>query len=109
MANDKDTTIGEMADALQDTLIQIDPQLTLTHKKMFGGAGFWVNGKIFAAWFGNTLALKLSDEDREALLELDGAQQSMMNAYIEIPPNFLQDSRLMPWVEKAVVFSTKSK
>jgi TfoX/Sxy family transcriptional regulator of competence genes len=103
--DDKAAKVEAMRDMLHEAILQIDPQITLTHKQMFGGAGFWANGTIFAAWFGNTIALKLNDADRETLLAIDGAQPGMMGKYVETPPAFADDSsQLTVWVRKSFDF-----
>ncbi len=108
---DKDAIVKDMRDALQEAILQIDPQIHLTSKQMFGGAGFWADGVIFAAWFGNTLALKLDEPDRAELLEFSGARTSdYMKAYIETPPDFqASDDLLIPWVEKSLTYIRRSK
>ena len=108
---DKEAIVKEMRDALQEAILQIDPQIHLTSKQMFGGAGFWADGVIFAAWFGNTLALKLDEDARRELLELPQTRTSdYMKAYIETPPEFLADDDLLAqWVEKSLTYIRKSK
>ncbi|MEQ8672046.1 MAG: TfoX/Sxy family protein [Aggregatilineales bacterium] len=108
---DKETIVKEMGDALQEAILQIDPQISLTSKQMFGGAGFWADGVIFAAWFGNTLALKLDEDARRDLLELPEARTSdYMKAYIETPPEFLNDGDVLAqWVEKSLTYIRKNR
>ena len=96
--------IDKLEKTLQDAILEVQPQAILTYKRMFGGAGFYADGQIFAAWFGNdTLALKLSDEDGEALLQVDGAKKGMMGQYVEVPPEWLETpDELTGWVEKSL-------
>lgn len=94
-----------LAAVLQEALLRIDPAPGLTWKKMFGGAGYYADGVIFAAYFGtDSLALKLSEDDRAALLTVPGSAPSEMSKqYTEIPPSMVHDvEAIAPWVEKAV-------
>jgi TfoX/Sxy family transcriptional regulator of competence genes len=71
--------IEKLEKTLQDAILDVQPETILTYKRMFGGAGFYADGQIFAAWFGNdTIALKLSNEDSQELLQVDGAKKGMM-------------------------------
>ena len=96
--------IEKLEKTLQDAILEVEPQTILTYKHMFGGAGFYADGQIFAAWFGNdTLALKLSDADGEALLQVDGAKKGMMGQYVEVPAQWLdKPDELTVWVEKSL-------
>lgn len=93
--------------ALGAALAAVKPDLHLSWKSMFGGAGFYVDGVMFAAWYGKSLALKLSEGDRAELLMVEGAQQAQSPQYIEVPQAFLDDSRLLePWVERSLEYVT---
>jgi TfoX/Sxy family transcriptional regulator of competence genes len=103
---DKNALIEDMAVVLREALASVKPDAILTYKPMFGGAGFWVDGVIFAAWFGAGLALKLPEDERTAFLAQPGTSPAMMPNYVEMArslwdnPDFLR-----PWVEKAVAFA----
>src|SRR5689334_4346972 len=106
--SDKDVMIEDMAAVLREALSSVQPDAILTHKPMFGGAGFWVNGVIFAAWFGAGLELKLPDAERTALLQQPGTSVAMSPAYIEMPRTLWDDPEFLhPWVEKSVAFVLK--
>jgi TfoX/Sxy family transcriptional regulator of competence genes len=96
--------IEKLEKTLQDAILEVQPETILTYKHMFGGAGYYADGQIFAAWFGNdTIALKLSDEDGEELLQIDGAKKGMMGQYVEIPSAWLENpDELTGWVEKSL-------
>ncbi|MCA9888821.1 MAG: TfoX/Sxy family protein [Anaerolineae bacterium] len=99
--------VEDMEVVLRIALSQVAPDAALTSKRMFGGAGFFAYGKIFAAWFGtDRLAIKLSEDDREELLEIDDTGPSMMTAYIEVPEAWMTDpDALALWVERSLEFS----
>jgi TfoX/Sxy family transcriptional regulator of competence genes len=92
--------------ALRVALASARPEASLYRKRMFGGAGFWVDGVIFAAWFGESLALKLPPEAREELLAIPGTvARADMGAYVEVPPAWIDEpSQLQAWVALSVDF-----
>jgi TfoX/Sxy family transcriptional regulator of competence genes len=91
MMDDK-AFIENIKQVLQDAILNIKPETVLSYKRMFGGAGYYADGQIFAAWFRNdTIALKLSDEDGASLLQIDGAEKGMMGKYIDVPAAWLND------------------
>ncbi len=106
----KNERIREMEMALGEALAGVKPDAHLSWKAMFGGAGYYVDGVMFAAWFGAGLALKLAEADRAELLKVAGAVQSQSAQYIEVPPAFLDDQHLMEsWIERSVDFVNAPK
>ena len=105
MMDDK-TIINNIENALQEAILNVKPEVVLDYKRMFGGAGYYADGKIFAAWFGDKdsrFALKLSEADADELLQTPDTQRSMMGAYIEVPAAWLQNvDELSLWVEKSL-------
>lgn len=95
----------QFADILQDAILEIDPSINFHWRRMFGGAGYYANGRFFAAWFrGETFALKLPENEREALLAVAGAQEH--GSYVEVPKAFLTDTPLLAeWVEKSIAYA----
>ena len=77
--------VEDMEVVLRIALSQVAPDAALTSKRMFGGAGFFAYGKIFAAWFGtDRLAIKLSEDDREELLGFLQPVQAILTGIPEI-------------------------
>ena len=105
---DDKTVIENIEKTLQETLLNVKPGTMLDYKRMFGGAGYYADGRIFAGWFGkgnDSIALKLSPEDGEALLKVAGTKTGMMPSYIDIPASMLNDvDKLSPWVEKSLSY-----
>ncbi|MBZ0296454.1 MAG: TfoX/Sxy family protein [Anaerolineae bacterium] len=99
-------TAQQFADILQDAILEIDPNIHFRWQRMFGGAGYYANGTMFAAWYGHeSVALKLSKPDREALLQMPGAQEGSKQ-YIEVPLTFLDDIPLLAeWVAKSIAYA----
>ena len=83
-----------------------DQEINLSWKRMFGGAGYYANGNMFAAWFrGERFALKLPEDEREELLQIGGVQ-AMAKQYIEVPPSFLTDCLLLAeWTKKSIDYA----
>lgn len=89
--------------ALTAAMAEIQPPASLEVRLMFGGAGFYADGRIFAAWFGQgNVALKLSEAEGKNLIE-KGGKTSQARLYIEVPEALLNDLvQLSLWVEKSV-------
>lgn len=98
-------TAQHFADILQDAILEVDPNINFHWRRMFGGAGYYANGRFFAAWFrGETFALKLPENERKALLDVEGAQEH--GSYVEVPNAFLTNiSLLAEWVEKSIAYA----
>lgn len=110
MDDTKQEAIRRLEMALGAALAAVKPEAHLSWKAMFGGAGFYVDGVMFAAWYGNSLALKLPEDARASLLETDGALQAQSPQYIEVPLPFLDDTHLLePWVERSVDYVQAQK
>jgi TfoX/Sxy family transcriptional regulator of competence genes len=106
---DKEAIIRDMEMALRIALSAVRPELHLSAKSMFGGAGFFVDGRIFAAWFGEGLTLKLPQDAAQELFELGGTSRDDMGKYVELPTGLLdQPEQLEPWVARSVDFALSS-
>lgn len=98
-------TIRKLEMALGAALAAVQPNVRLSWKSMLGGAGYFVDDVMFAGWYGNGLALKLPQDQRAALLAVDGAVQVSSSQYVEVPPSFLDDTTLLePWVARSVSY-----
>jgi TfoX/Sxy family transcriptional regulator of competence genes len=99
-------TARKYADILQDAILEIDPTINLSWKRMFGGAGYYANGEFFAAWFrGDSLALKLPEQAHADLLQIEGARE-VSRHYVEVPQSFLGNVAVMAaWVSKSIEYA----
>ena len=89
---------------VEDVMSEFPPDVDLEFKHMFGGKGAYVRGRIFAVLWKDGLALKLSEEDQQALLELAGASLTapIGKKYTVVPEPFLEQKALLsPWVDKS--------
>src|SRR5687768_5278661 len=108
MKSDRYAPVQVMEMALREALAPLGLDAHLEVKKMFGGAGFYVDGVMFAAWFGKEgqLALKLSPELQEALLKFEGAEAAEMKQYIHAPAAFVENPMLLEaWVKKSLDYA----
>ena len=77
--------------------------------QMFGGVAAKVNGHLFGGTFGRSVMLLLSDEDRAAALELDGAAPfdpmgngAMRSDKVQMPEAIMDDAaELRAWVRRS--------
>ena len=85
------------------------------HKKMFGGVGFFKDGKMFAGIIYGNLCLKVGDSNRKDFEDRgikpfgsDAKKKGM--PYYEVPADVLEDkSRLKEWADKAFQEAIKGK
>lgn len=82
-------------------------------RKIFGGMGIYTGEKMFAILEEDLVSLKLSPEDRQAALSLDGARvfkpmeegHSEMPEYIVMPLNILDDEEnFQVWLIKSAEY-----
>jgi len=97
---------------LLDQLSGIDE---VTHKKMFGGVGFFKEGKMFAAIMDGKFSLKVNDTNR-ADFEERGMNQAIENKkgkgmqYYVVPVEVMEDKTLLKeWAQKSVNIALKKK
>jgi TfoX/Sxy family transcriptional regulator of competence genes len=98
-----DSIMEQIAGVLRDVLAALEPGTELTTRKMFGGMGYYVEGRMFGGYYGSGLALKLPDAEREALQAQGGIPQEMSKSSTEVPSAYLEDTTLLsPWVAKSL-------
>ncbi len=72
--------------------------LGATHRKMFGGAGLYYQGKMFALIASETVYLKVDDTNRKQYTDAGSTQfkpfpdKEMLMPYYEIPAAVLEDA-----------------
>lgn len=75
-------------------------------KRMFGGAAYYVDGQVFAAWYeSEEILLKLSEEDGKALRALGGVEGpvQMSRLYTYVPLSIQNDEvAFAEWVAKSM-------
>ena len=100
---------ARFAIVLENLLKQVKPDAAFRWKRMFGGAAYYADDKMFAGWYrSETIALKLADADRDALLQVEGAQAAIGKQSVEVPPQWLDDSaELAYWLEKSLAYTSR--
>lgn len=96
------------AELLEDAVRQNKVNALFDWKRMFGGAAYYVDGQVFAAWYeSEQILLKLSEEDGKALRELGGEEGpvQMSRLYTYIPLSVQNDEGdLAAWVAKSMAY-----
>lgn len=79
-------------------------ELQITHRKMFGGAGLYRDGKVFGLVADDTVYFKVDDSNRMKYLDSGSSKfkpfpdKEMYMSYYEIPPEVLENSvELCSW------------
>ena len=92
--------VGEVAEDMVDRLSPLGP---VTWKKMFGGAGIFLEGKMFALVSHDAIGhLKVNDSNRERYAATDSTKFGNM-PYFSIPSDVLADEALLlEWAEASV-------
>lgn len=104
---------------LDHVLEQLSDVPNFTHKKMFGGIGFFRDDSMWGAIMGehDTLRLK-ADETTQAEFEAAGCSPFAMEMrgkphtmpYWTLPPDLISNKKLLAeWVERAAVVASKPK
>jgi len=87
------------------SLVPDDPGVVV--KPMFGNLGAFVNGNMFAGLFGATVGVRLSDEDRASLEQVEGSgpfgpEGRPMGGYLGLPEAWARDpDQAAAWVARA--------
>jgi len=81
-------------------------------KKMFGYPCAWIAGNMLSGLFAEDWWVRVSEEDREALLALPGAHQfevmpgKAMGRYVVLPPDVAaSDADVDAWLAKAIDYT----
>jgi TfoX/Sxy family transcriptional regulator of competence genes len=84
----------------------------VTTRPMFGNVAGFVNGNIFLCLFGPTVAVRLDEQDRAALLAHEGAGPfepmpgRPMKEYVVLPPQWREDDKEQAagWVRRSLEY-----
>jgi TfoX/Sxy family transcriptional regulator of competence genes len=90
----------------------VQPLSGVELRKMFGYPSAFFQGQMFAGLFGDSMILRLSEEDRARFLAIEGASQFQpmagrpMREYVAIPPALLgQPSDVAAWLDRALAYA----
>ena len=89
------------------SLVPDDPRVEV--RPMFGNLAAFVNRNMFLALFGNNVAVRLPEEERERLLNEGGTSVFApmpgreMKEYVVLPDSWRDDAgKVNPWVERSL-------
>ena len=89
------------------SMVPDDPRVKV--RPMFGNLAAFVNGNMFLCLLGDDIAVRLPEEEREALLREDGAApfapipERPMREYIEMPGTWRgEPDRIREWVGRSL-------
>ena len=84
----------------------------ITRRQMFGYPCAWIAGNMLSGLFSEDWWVRVSEEDREALLALPGAHQfevmpgKAMGRYVVLPPDVAaSDAKVNAWLAKAIDYT----
>lgn len=97
--------IQRRADCLMEKMGNIEGS---TSKRMFGGAGIFIDGKMFAMVTGHGHFAMKTDAETAEKYEGMGAERFMRMPYHLIPEDIMNDKQaFMNWVEEAIQIALK--
>lgn len=100
-----DATFAAVRRVIEETPYYLD----FESRRMFGGMGLYVRGRIFLLIMGHgELAFKLPDDQQAELLAVEGVMPCPVSArhYIQVPPSFLDDvERLKSWLSRSAEYA----
>jgi TfoX/Sxy family transcriptional regulator of competence genes len=99
---------------LSDFLEQALTGFICVKKKMFGYPTYFVNGNMFAGVHSDNIFIRLSDHDRQEILDLhdeaavfEPVEGKKMREYIVIPESILTDTTtLNDWLERSFRYAS---
>ena len=84
-------------------------------KKMFGGIGFFHEGKMFGMLGGDVFRLKVDDNNRadyeaRGMVQYPSSSKKKGMPYWEVPPDVIEDpEQLKVWADKAYAAAVAAK
>jgi len=89
------------------SIVPDEPNIII--RPMFGNLASFINGKMFAGLFGDSLFVRLSEKDRPEFLRIKGTgsfepmQGRPMKRYFVVPKSWIgQPNLIRPWIRKAL-------
>jgi len=103
-------------DFLEYILDQLAPWGGVTVRRMFGGAGLYRDGKMFALVADDVAYLKVDKTNKDKFLAAGAspfkpyADKPTTMSYFEIPPDILENSEeLIEWAQESLAIQKKQK
>ncbi|PHN01947.1 TfoX/Sxy family protein [Flavilitoribacter nigricans] len=103
-------------DYLEFVLEQLEGFGPITHKKMFGGVGFYKDGLMFGGLMNGILHFKVDDQTRPEFIRrgmepfAHGKTPKKLPTYYQVPVEIIEDrDELTAWAEKAYAAALTGK
>ena len=103
--------VQSLSDLMEALAGATPDQANMDCRRFFGGAAAYVDGRIFMSQTPVGLAVKLSAEDRTALMNLGGTplryfpKAPIKKAYVVVPPGMAADAAaLAPWTARSMAY-----
>jgi len=103
-------------DFLEYILDQLSHWGDVTSRRLFGGAGLYRDGKIFALLSDNIMYLKVDETNTEKYVKSGSSpfkpfpNRPTIMSYFEVPPDILEDSeKLIEWAKEALSIQQNQK
>src|SRR4051812_49219546 len=97
----------EESKAFFASVIPVDPRIKI--KPMFGNISSFLNGNMFSGLFGTTIFVRLSENDRLRLLEIEGAALFSpmpgrpMKEYVTFPDKWRHEpEKIQEWLQRSL-------
>ena len=98
-----DTSTGASAETARVLLEKLEALGAVSSKKMFGGYGIFLGGKMFAMVDSKGRVLLKATEDTRAFFERQGCERHDRMPYYLVPQEILlEEALLLDWAGKAV-------
>ncbi|MEL6307545.1 MAG: TfoX/Sxy family protein [Chloroflexota bacterium] len=110
--DEKNALMQSQANRLELLVKELMPDTPFRWRKMFGGAGYYANDVMFAGWYGEgeTIGLKLNENDCKVMLAIDGAEQGMGKHTILLPTHIWEDDEMLKeWLSKSINYVNRKK
>lgn len=101
---------------LEYILDQLSEWGNVTIRRMFGGAGLYRDGKMFALVANDVVYLKVDETNRDKYISAGSSplkpfpKRPTVLSYYEVPGEVLEDpEELLEWAEESLIIQKKSK
>lgn len=104
------------SDYLEFILDQLSDFGEITHKRMFGGVGFYRDGLMYGGIMGGDLHLKVDDQTRPDYIKRGMSsyfydeKRKKLPSYYRVPVEIIEDrDALVEWAETAYAVALRTK
>ncbi len=101
----------ELIRLLDETIAHLEYDEPIDYRPMFGCPAYFTGGNLFAGVFGNTVMLRLPEDERAAAIAAGGApfeptRGGVMKEYVALPAHMVADrAEAAAWVRRAAAYA----